>query len=158
MAEIEYKFSIVGGRWEGVEGLYWIDNGGHPTPSVILVGECAKGVDCGASACRRGKVEHVSFWTPDEDDRPLRVQRYEKERDELHVDDEGELHGKTTYAIGGLLDPRNRGALAHTPAGAGFAPATYAGARGWTGLPYLPAGADVRAPAAPLHPDYEMRA
>lgn len=163
---IDYKFVIVGGRWEGVEGLHWHDDGEHHTPQVILVGTCERGRNCGSSSCGV-RVEHVSFWTPDEEERPLRVQRYEKERDEVIRDpDSGALSGKTTYAIGGLLDPRNRGALAHVPAGSPFEPLTYAGALG-TPFPHVmcphvlcpvPPGVDIRAPAAPLHPDYEMRA
>lgn len=139
---LRYGFVIVGGPYDGVEGMKWDDDGEHPTPTVILVGRCEKGDDCGAQSCTK-KTAHVSFWLPDEKARPVKLVRYEKQRDEVVRGEKPphELTGRTTYAIGGLLDPRNFGALAHEPAGM-VPPLTYAGS--------------INAPSSPFWPDYEM--
>lgn len=104
---IYYSLRIVGGPFDGVPGMAWVDDGRHPLPDGLLVGVCPVGVHCGTSLCRP-REEHVSYWLPDEEGQPPRLTYYEKQPDE-HVrrGDAGELRGVATYAIGGLLDPQS---------------------------------------------------
>lgn len=120
---IEFEFDVVGGPFDGAEGLHWRDDGKHPPPERIFLGVCRGTKLCGMRACRQG-VEHVAFWTPDEETRPPGAVAYRKQDEYVvRVETTDELHGHAVYAIGGLLDPRNFGALAQVPEG-GRAPVT----------------------------------
>lgn len=116
---IEYDFDIVGGEFDGAPMLRaWIDDGKHPVPDLIFVGVCGRGRDCGSSKCST-RVAHVSYWTPEEADRPVKAQPYPKQTEYVRTDAEsGEMAGRAVYAIGGLSDPRNFGEAAREPAGA----------------------------------------
>jgi hypothetical protein len=115
MAAIEYDFDIVGGPFDGAPALAWIDDGEHPTPERIFVGVCGVGRHCGTSKCRRGAA-HISFWLPEEDDRPMKnVYPYRKQEEFVQRVRGGGLSGRTVYAVGGLLDPRNFGEAARAP-------------------------------------------
>lgn len=137
---IEYVVEIIGGPFDGSAVPRW--NGDHesPPPKVILVGTCPKGRDCGAAMCSRGLAAHTSYWAPGEKDVPVGAVAYEQQ-DEFVARIVGLLTGTAIYAIGGLLDPRNFGERAKEPAAGALSPLTYAGA--------------VKAPAAPLHPDFD---
>lgn len=111
---LTYDFQIVGGGFDGAPALAWRDDGKHPPPPAIFVGLCGKGVHCGTSKCRRGET-HVSYWLPDEAERPHGTQEYRKQTEHVVRDGDGGLEGRAVYAIGGLLDPRNFGARAHEP-------------------------------------------
>lgn len=127
---IEYEFDIVGGGFDGVAGLSWRDDGKHPPPDLIYVGRCPKGQNCGMAACRPAKV-HVAFWTPDEQARPPAAQPYSKQQEFVVREEEGDaLFGRAVYALGGLLDPRNFGAVAHLPTAPDVVPA-------WMGEPMI---------------------
>lgn len=109
--DIVYDLNIIGGDFDGTPGLQWRDDGSMELPALIHVGVCATGMDCGSSACKL-RVAHVSFWTVDEDEQPTRYVRYTKENVYVERDDEGDVHGRADYAVGGLLDPRNFGEAA----------------------------------------------
>jgi hypothetical protein len=108
-----YEFDIVGGGFDGAPGLAWLDDGKHPCPDSIFVGRCPVGQHCGSSKCSTSKA-HVSFWTPDEQGRPLGAVSYAKQSEFVVREDDGELAGRAVYALGGLLDPRNFGAAARS--------------------------------------------
>lgn len=116
---IEYDLDIVGGAFDGAPHLKWLDDGRHPLPALILVGVCAKGMDCGTQACRRGAA-HVSYWLPEEEGQPVGAQPYRKQEEFVVRDAADELSGRGVYAVGGLLEPRNFGARARTPADGGL--------------------------------------
>lgn len=114
---MDYKIEIIGGRYDGVPGLYWTADGSHPLPERILVGSCGKGVNCGLQGVCRKDRTHVSYWLPEED-HPATAQAYEKQneyvaRNETSTGDA--LTGRAVYAIGGLKDPKNFGAAAKEP-------------------------------------------
>lgn len=119
---IVFSIEVVGGPFDGAPGMSWQDDGEHPPPDVIFVATCpGRGpATCGTGACQRARKRHVSYWTADEA-RPNGAQSYAKQeefvvRAQGEADDE--LRGRAVYAVGGLLDPRNFGALAGVGEGA----------------------------------------
>lgn len=68
-----FEFVIVGGPWDGADGLAWI---GHEPPQAITVGTCPGKGECAArnrAWCRQAGRNagaragvHVAYWTPDE--------------------------------------------------------------------------------------------
>lgn len=114
---IRYAFEVVGGPFDGAPGLLWNDDGKHPPPELIFVGVCGKGRGCGTSKCRTN-VAHVSYWLPEEEDRPPDSTPYPKQNEFLLRDPHTEeMSGRAVYAIGGLSDPKNFGDAAREPAG-----------------------------------------
>lgn len=144
---VEYDFDIVGGAYDGVPELAWRDDGRTPPPELIYVGVCPRGVHCGTVRCKRA-VEHVSYWTPEEQTRPPSAQPYRKQDEFVARDAADTLNGRAVYAVGGLLDPRNFGERARRPevvGGPALAPAGEVAARlglgaGWKHLGWLPEG------------------
>lgn len=124
-----YRFDIVGGPYDGTEGLCWRDDGEHPPPDRILVGTCARGVTCGLKACSPARV-HTAYWTADERDRPARTIEYRKQEEFVERGEEGDdaLRGRVVYAVGGLLEPGNFGEAAR--AGRGITQLGHAAKRG----------------------------
>jgi hypothetical protein len=121
--DIVFAIEVVGGAFDGAPGMSWYDDGEHPLPDVIYLDVCpGRGpASCGGQACRRARKRHVGYWTAEEE-RPAGAQPYSKQeefviRDELADDDDFTLRGRAIYAVGGLLDPRNFGAVAGAGAG-----------------------------------------
>lgn len=118
--DLLYSIEVVGGPYDGAPGLKWLDDGRHPLPDVILLGRCPGNRLCGARRCPTSG--HAYYWTLDEDRRPVKTARYEKQSEFVERDDEGVLRGRGVYAIGGLLDPRSFGE--REMVGVGGAPVT----------------------------------
>lgn len=123
--DILFAIEVVGGQFDGVPGMSWVDDGEHPPPDLIFVGSCpGRGrASCGSYRCRQARKRHVSYWTAEEE-RPAAAQSYAKQDVFVERDGEDELCGRAVYALGGLLDPRNFGAVA--AAGAGGVGSVYA--------------------------------
>lgn len=116
--DLIFDFDIVGGPFDGAPGMKWLDDGEHPLPELIHVGICGKGAHCGSSACRRS-ARHVTYWTPDEEERPLGCVGYAKENEFVQRGEDDALTGRAVYAIGGLTDPRSFTATEYAAAGGG---------------------------------------
>lgn len=94
MTEKDYALRIVGGRFDGIAGMYWSDDGEHPPPDRIVVGTCTGDGECSTgtrAACRQyallmrrangeqrapSKLRHPAYWSVDEDFRPVDAERY----------------------------------------------------------------------------------
>lgn len=125
--EILYSFDVVGGPFDGAPHLAWIGDDEHPPPETIIVGVCGVGAHCGTSKCRRGSP-HVSWWEVGDPETPAtQAARYKRQDVSLLRGDDGDLSGRAVYAIGGLMDPRNFGAMAREPVRAGSDPLVTAG-------------------------------
>jgi hypothetical protein len=130
---VVFEFDVVGGPFDGAPHLRWRADGRHPCPPTIIVGTCENGA-CGSEVCRGKEAAHVSYWTVEERaGAPKDALAYSKQDEAIGTGEDGELAGRATYAVGGLLDDRNfrgRVALPTSPAPlvtAEFEPATYAG-------------------------------
>lgn len=84
MSTAEYTIEVVGGKHDGVRGMYWTDDGQHPPPDRIVVGTCRGEGECNAGNrewCRQAgaavrkhngggvspsEQRHPAFWTLDE--------------------------------------------------------------------------------------------
>jgi hypothetical protein len=117
MADLVYHLEIVGGPFDGIAGMRWMDDGKHPPPELIYVGICVKGVNCGSQQCSK-RVAHPSYWEPHEESRPPDGHPYEKQNEfveRAETSDGDELVGRAVYAVGGLREPKNFGAKAREP-------------------------------------------
>lgn len=159
MASILYRIEIVGGKHDGVVGMYWNDDGSAPPPERIVVGTCPGNGECAGGYtgwCHEAAVltgsssrrPHPSFWTPDEGFTPRDGQRYRRSKIEApegrcscqrpggqHAGECGAV-GRAVYVALGvpMLDPEAEKALTVDDilkaAPRVPEPATFAGARG----------------------------
>jgi hypothetical protein len=111
---IVYRIEIVGGPFDGVQGMAWHDDGEHPAPELILLGICPGDRSCGSrghTTCAqvRGR-KHPYYWQPEELSRPAKVVAYELS--DSYVLERGEktpaheTPGRAIYVIGGLNGPQ----------------------------------------------------
>lgn len=108
---IDYRMQIVGGPFDGLGGLRWRDDGGHPPPARVLLGVCPGDGSCNSFAalnCAEKRKRHPYFWLPEEAARPPRTTLYELQDSFIEPEEMSGLRtvpGRAVYAIGGLLLP-----------------------------------------------------
>jgi hypothetical protein len=85
---VKHALDIVGGKHDGVRGLYWEADAEHPPPNFIVVGTCPGRGECqggNSQWCRvaadllglpASASRHPAYWTPDEDYLPIDGLRY----------------------------------------------------------------------------------
>lgn len=108
---IDYRMEIVGGPFDGAQGLRWRDDGEHPPPGRVLLGVCPGNGSCNSFAsidCAEKRRPHTYFWLVDEREHPTRVTLYELQDSFIEPEEMENLRvvpGRAIYAIGGLLLP-----------------------------------------------------
>lgn len=122
-----YKLDVVGGKHDGVQGMYWADDGDHPPPARIIVGTCAGRGECAGGSlewCRQAAravnatsfvVRHPAYWAPEEDTLPLDGQPYRLVKEEAAAAvyvvagaPLGELEGEEEFTVDAILAARPR--------------------------------------------------
>lgn len=119
MPDLEYALEVVGGKHDGIRGMYWTDDGEHPPPDRIVIGTCTGDGECDngtRAACRQhamlmrrqngealepSKVRHPAYWELAEGFMPSDGEKYRLTH--VRVAEQGEQADKVAvYVIAGV--------------------------------------------------------